>query len=313
MYAGTVTAVNLKRADWSSWPDGWYTEEGTIEFRVERTLVGKPVDAITVRFWWGEEKDQPANVADWIGPIGVWPARPRKGEKLTLLLCGPKQLKGWVDESWPHWPVSQRWEIAADDPRVIAFEDIGKFLSTESAEEKKRHFKHLCQSKYRNIRQFASGYALDNTYIRWPYPEKPYDPKRHSKDVVEYLGNSKGVLADDEEIASVTWQLGQWLVCGGWGKQATHERPAATNEARTAFAEWYLKELACVEKPARCKRALEALLHAPNIAWEPREKLVLFPGAARAQLLERLHILAASGHPDLSALAQKLLKELSSP
>src|SRR5947207_3054352 len=52
MYAGTVLSVTVKKAGPRGGPGGPPEEWGSLQFRVERTVVGPEVRELTLGYWW---------------------------------------------------------------------------------------------------------------------------------------------------------------------------------------------------------------------------------------------------------------------
>jgi hypothetical protein len=85
-----------------------------------------------------------------------------------------------------------------------------------------------------------------------------------------------------------------------------------TDSLLTAFEDWYLAELATVDRPARCKAALNELDHLIQIRGVAGT-LALFKKHGRTPLEERLRACAVSGNPEIAKAARELMDKLSAP
>lgn len=300
MYSGEIVAVHLTRANWNT-PfglHGWYSEEGTIDFRVERILVGSPkklLSVLSVPFFWAEKKEKPENVASWVDAgFSRWQARPQVGERLTLTLWSAGDHKKYIsDAGGDGGPVAVRWPVGADDPEVIAFEDVGRFFDPQEVADRRSIFRKLCQSRFKSLREIAFQYGI-------------YGNRGHREEhLIDYLQNTDADLLSEPEMVRITWQLGLAYIVRGWeGRASPRLQPVIAN--------WFLNELSCLDSPRRCNAALLALAHKQdkNYGLDYRQMLAFFAVPGKDRLFKKLQAVAGSGQPELAGPARELLKEL---
>jgi hypothetical protein len=255
LYAGTVLSVTVKALDPVEFGGNGPLERGTLHLRVDRTVIGPPQKELVLGYWTtpqeGAPDGRPILTTDWADVESPWGhRRPRPGEHLLVLLTGDKRsaenLNGVGGGSvWHVWR-----GVAARHGLVRGFEDAGNYLRAKDDKTRGELFRRLCQSPFRGIRLFAldaAFYPVDretNTIYGGNY-----DPVRQSRVVLDFLRLAVPRMFA-EERPYVTGGFSYWLG-HDW-----HSR--VTEEARAAFEDWYVTELAARD-PERRLRALNGL------------------------------------------------------
>lgn len=283
--AGTVASVNITDVKPG---DGWrpYEEWGTLRFRVQRSVAGPARNELEIPYWYEAEEAGrigPA-VADWSAG-SLWIFAPGPGQRLLLLLYGPRDAKEGMSRFGT--PVAHIWKVARADPLVEAFADAGHYLAARDDETRTALFRRMCRSEFRNLRYFALDAAFYYLGLkdRYGYGDG-YDPVRQSNLALDYLKLAVPLAADEDERAEVTFAFRWWF---------QHTRPRDLTPAlRAACEEWYVTELASIDRPVRCKQALDRLKDLLD-KGEMATVLALFPTAGRAGLVKCLENVAASG------------------
>lgn len=302
MYAGTVHSVTVdgRRNGEDS------TEWGEIQFGIDRTIAGPPREELNIPYFYVDNRAQiggaPATVvADW-GGGSIWPAPPKRGEHLLLLLNSEAESEKHVDDKL--YPLAYRWEVGADDPLVQAFALADEFLATKDDITQDNLFRKLCESPYQNLRFFAQDAAfsyigkLGSNFIY--YSGEGYDPRRQSHLALQYLTYAAPRLSPEERL-SLTGRFALWFGCAALDD--------ATDDLKAAFESWYSKEMSIrndMRYPKEALKGLNGILHAHGSA----RTLGLFKKTGRDGLLERLRDCARSGDPEVEKLAKELLTKL---
>jgi hypothetical protein len=128
-----------------------------------------------------------------------------------------------------------------------------------------------------------------------------YDPVRQSHLAILYLKHAAPRLSP-EERPYVTTTFAGWFI---------HRRAIAgvTEELKSEFEEWFVKELSARDDMRRPEKALEGLdsIRKENGA---AATVGLFKKTGRDGLLERLRDCARSGDPAVEGLSKELMAKL---
>ncbi len=284
LFAGTVTSVDITKVRQGA-ADRPYAQGGTLRFRVQRTLAGPARAELEIPYYYEAEHAGRIgpNLADW-GGGAVWTFAPQPGQRLLLLLCGPREAEDGISRFGT--PVGHIWRAAHDDPLAEAFADSGRYLAAADDESQKGVFRRMCQSKVRSVRLFAldAAFCYVNPKSRGAYGDG-YDPIRQSSLALDYL-RFAAPRGDDEEKGNVSSAFSGWF---------RHDRSRDLSPAlRAAFEQWYLAELGSLGKPLRCEQALDGLKGLLDQGGAA--KLVsLFPRSGHAGLVKALERIARSG------------------
>lgn len=287
-------------------------EYGDVEFRVSRVLAGPPLREVALPyFYWLEpdpaQPDPPPGVgSDWAGEWSPWPARPKVGERLLLLLpeehmAVRPQGKSLLDA------VRYRWEVGGDDdPLVDGFAVAGKFLAARDEATRDGLYKQLCESPLRNMRTFARDAAF--AYLGWEkgdrgydYFGKGYDPERQCRLALLFLKHAGPRLGADERM-EVTHAFAFWF-------REALKKGGITDDVTTAFEDWYLTEFAVRDDLRRPAKALEELDEVAQ-ALGTAATVALFKKSGRDGLLERVRECSRSPDPAVERHAKALLAKL---
>ncbi|MBI1916476.1 MAG: hypothetical protein HYS12_17340 [Planctomycetes bacterium] len=308
MYAGTVLSVTVRRSGPRGGPDGPPEEWGVFQFRVDRTVVGPDVRELTLGYWWLDDS-QLLLSENWLCNDGPWREPPRAGQHLLLLLVEKERVKEWTRRLGG--PVCHVWRgVRADHTLVQGFADAVKFLATKDTKTQDQLFHTFCQSPFASHRQFAFDVAFhainyqdDHTVFGGTY-----NSRRQAQLVLRYLRFAVPKLTEDKERYTFTSQLSFWLR-GPRALAMADPVSEITGSLRASFEDWYLTELAAVDRPVRCIPALsglEELIESLGTA----ETFTLFKKRGRAGLEERLRACARAQHSEIQEKSRKLLEKL---
>ncbi|HEX5272696.1 MAG TPA: hypothetical protein VFW33_19500 [Gemmataceae bacterium] len=306
MCAGTVVSVTVEgNSEGSADPAEW----GTLSFRVARTLVGPAQRDMTVRyFYWLNDARRaqgipvPEMATDIGGCYSPWPARPKPGERLLLLLADERMARKLYSKVYGN--VYYRWAVSPEDPLVDGFALAGRYLAAEGYASADELFVQLCESRFKNMRSFARSAAF--AYVGWSpgdtmsYPfHKGYNAARQSRLALLYLKHAAPRLTPEERI-HVSWSFSSWFGLNLEG---------VTHELVKAFDEWFMEELAVRDDMPRRKATLESL---ENLAEKiGMTKVVsLFTKSGRDGLRDALRDCAHCGDPAVEKLGKGLLAKL---
>ncbi len=306
MYAGTVMSVTVTRFE-----EGPPTiEAGSIRFRVDKKVAGPNVKELTLNYWWLDESVPDLSLHGF-GNTGPWRERPRAGQRLLLLLMDEAGVEA-AKQNGRFDQVSHVWRgVRADHPLVQGFQDAVKFIAGKDTKTQDRLFRQLCQSPFPSHRLFAfeaAFFAIDPKKEPTVFGRK-YDPARQAQLMLPYLRFGVPRISEDEERGAFTWGFAWWFGSPRASAPA-YQVPEVAGPLRAAFEDWYLTELATVDRShERCYwalRALDELIDKRGAA----ETLALFKKGGRAALQERLRACARAQDWNDRELSQKILKKL---